>query len=133
MNDESAIVPDLQFSVLCDDVTKDDHGKFSFVGLFETVSSAVFPCTHPKMFVVNRWLNGYGAFRQRTRLVAPDNDTILAEDAETAFTLKTIEAKHTVVARFNNIMFQAQGKYWIEIRLNGNPVLRYPFYLMKKP
>lgn len=132
MPEQSTILPDLQFSVLCDDVTKDDHGKLSFVGLFETISSATFPCTHPKMFVVNRWINGYGAFRQRTRLVAPDNDTILAEDEETEFSLKATDAKHTVIARFNNIMFQAQGKYWIEIRLNGNPALRYPMYLMKK-
>jgi hypothetical protein len=132
MNQEANILPDLQFSVLCDDVRKDDHGKFSFVGLFETISSATFPCAHPKMFVVNRWINGYGTFRQQTRLVAPDNDTILAEDDETSFSLKTADAKHTVVARFNNLMFQSQGKYWFEIRLNGDPALRYPIYLIKK-
>jgi len=39
--------------------------------------------------------------------------------------------RHTVVAKFNNLMFQSQGKYWFEIRLNGNPVIRYPIYLVK--
>ncbi|HRZ87327.1 MAG TPA: hypothetical protein P5287_05875 [bacterium] len=128
----AVILPDLQFSVLCDNVTKDDHGKMSFAGLFETISAASYPCTHGTLFVVNRWVNGYGAFRQQTRLVAPDNDSVLAQDDETSFTLRGSDTKHTIVARFNNILFQSQGKYWIEIRLNGEPVLRYPLYLEKK-
>ncbi|MDP8262568.1 MAG: hypothetical protein P9M13_04615 [Candidatus Ancaeobacter aquaticus] len=132
MTGQAAILPDLQFTILCDNVLKDERGKFSFQGLFETISATTFPCSHEVMFIANRWCNGYGTFTQQTRLVAPDNDSIIAEDEPTSFTLTNTDSRHTVVAKFNNVMFQAQGKYWFEIRLNGNPMIRYPMHLMKK-
>ncbi|MFC2149396.1 DUF6941 family protein [Candidatus Auribacterota bacterium] len=132
MSNESVILPDLQFSVLCDNVIQDEQGKFSFIALFETIVAQSFPCTHSVLYVVNRWCNGYGNFTQQSRIIAPDNDTVLAEDKLVEFVLKNIEHRHTVVAKFNNLIFQSQGKYWLEVMLNNNPAIRYPLHLVKK-
>jgi len=35
--------PDLQFSVLCDELRREDNGKFMLLGLFEAVAGMQFP------------------------------------------------------------------------------------------
>jgi hypothetical protein len=122
---ETQISPTLLFSVLCDDVRREENGKFLLIGLFETIGAASFPVRHPTLYVMNCWCSGLGSFKQRTRLVAPDN-TKLIEDAETEFTLNSLKSKHRIVARFNNIYFQVPGEYAVEVLLNGELKVRYP-------
>jgi hypothetical protein len=126
------IEPTLLFSVLCDDVRREDNGKFILLGLFETIGAAAFPVSHPVLYVMNCWCSGLGSFRQRTRIVAPDN-TKLIEDEETAFTLQGLKAKHRIVARFNNIHFQQPGEYAVEVLLDGELKVRYPLMVEKAP
>lgn len=123
------ILPDLQFSVLCDDVRREHNGKLILVGLFETIGAGRFPVQHPTLFVVNRWCNGVGEFRQNTVIRQPDN-SILAEDTITVIKLDDLKAKHTVIARFNNLRFAQAGEYAIEIRLDGEIKIRYPVVLV---
>jgi len=119
------ILPTLLFSILCDDVRREDNGKFILIGLFETVGVVSFPALHPTLYVMNCWCSGIGAFRQKTRIVSSDN-TKLIEDEETQFTLPSLKSKHRIVARFNNICFQSPGEYAVEVLLNGELKVRYP-------
>ncbi|MDD5504552.1 MAG: hypothetical protein PHV77_04470 [Candidatus Omnitrophica bacterium] len=119
------IEPTLLFSILCDDVRREDNGKFMLLGLFETIASSVFPATHPRLFVMNCWCSGTGKFRQRTRLIRPDN-TRLIEDKETEFCLADLKSKHRIVAQFNNICFDRPGEYAVEVLLDGELKVRYP-------
>jgi hypothetical protein len=128
MNEPLRILPDLQFSVLCDDVRREHNGKMILLGLFETIGANRFPVSHPTLFVVNRWCNGVGEFRQHTVVRNPDN-TILAEDSVTVVKLDDLKAKHTVIARFNNLRFPQAGEYGIEIRLDDEIKIRYPMVL----
>ncbi|MBI1882978.1 MAG: hypothetical protein HYS08_02095 [Chlamydiae bacterium] len=128
MNDPIRILPDLQFTVLCDDVRREHNGKLILLGLFETVGASRFPIIHPTLFVVNRWCNGVGEYRQNTVIRQPDN-SVLAEDALTAIKLDDLKAKHTVIARFNNLRFSNPGEYAVEIRLDGELKIRYPMVL----
>lgn len=125
MEKETFIEPTLLFSVMCDDVRREDNGKFMLIGLFETVGSLVFPAVHPTLFIVNCWTSGLGSFRQKTRILAPDGKVLL-EDKETEFILKDLKAKHKVIARFNNIKFIIPGEYSVEVILNSNLKVRYP-------
>ncbi|MBI1871560.1 MAG: hypothetical protein HYS07_10250 [Chlamydiae bacterium] len=122
------ILPDLQFSILCDDVRREHNGKLILLGLFETIGAARFPVVHPTLFVVNRWCNGVGEYRQNTVLRKPDN-SVLAEDEVTMIQLNDLKAKHTVIARFNNLRFEGPGEYAVEIRLDGELKIRYPVVL----
>lgn len=130
MQDDIRILPDLQFTVLCDDVRREDNGKFIFIGLFETIGSQNYPVHHPSLFVVNRWCNGAGEFTQRTVVKTPDN-AVLAEDRETVISLRDLKSKHTVIARFNNLRFQKAGEYAVEIVLDGEVKIRYPLLLQQ--
>lgn len=122
---QTCIQPTLLFSVLCDDVRREDNGKFILLGLFETIGSKVFPATHPAIYVMNCWCSGFGEFRQRTRLLDTKN-AVLVQDEETKFILKDLRAKHRIIARFNNLLLKAPGEYSVEVLLNGDLKVRYP-------
>jgi hypothetical protein len=128
--EETRILPTLLFSVLCDDVRREDNGKFILIGLFETIGASSFPVRHPALYVVNCWSSGVGLFRQNTRIVSPDNSKLI-EDEETQFTLANLKAKHRIIARFNNIHFQVPGEYAVEVLLDGELKVRYPLIVEK--
>lgn len=125
MKDEDLIEPTLQFSVLCDDVRREDNGKFILLGLFETIGAIRFPAVHPALYVMNCWISGLGKFKQRSRLI-DKNGNILAQDEETTFQLSDLKAKHRVIARFNNVKFDSPSEYSVEVLLNGELKIRYP-------
>ena len=123
------INPNLQFSVLCDDVRREDNGKFMLIGLFEAINAKKFPATHQVLFVVNRWCKGEGTFTQRIRIVNTIDKSIVFQTDEQVFELADIDRHHTLVSRFNNLVFQNPGKYWIEVLLDNELILNYPIIL----
>jgi len=125
METETKIPPTLLFSVLCDDVRREDNGKFILLGLFETIGSKVFPATHPTIYVMNCWCSGLGPFRQRTRILDIKGN-VLVQDEETSFQLTSLKAKHRIIARFNNLLLQSPGEYSVEVLLDNDLKVRYP-------
>ena len=123
------IKPNLQFSVLCDDVRREENGKFMLIGLFEAISSKKFPATHPTLFIVNRWCKGEGAFTQKIRIVNSNDKSMVFQTDEQAFKLVDIDKHHTLVSRFNNLIFPTSGKYWLEVLLDNELFLNYPVML----
>lgn len=132
MKDEELIEPSLLFSILCDDVRREDNGKFILIGLFETIGAKKFPAIHPTLYIMNCWIAGLGSFKQRSRIISKDG-AILAEDKETAFQLKDLKAKHRIIARFNNLKFDLPGEYSVEVLLNGELKVRYPLLIKSIP
>ncbi len=128
----TTIEPALLYSVLCDDVRREENGKFILVGLFETVGAREFPAAHPTLFIVNGWIGGVGSFRQYSRILDPNGQEI-ARDQETAFHLATLKARHSVIARFNNIELPQAGEYAVEILLDGDLKVRYPLVVEPAP
>ena len=123
------IKPNLQFSVLCDDVRREDNGKFILIGLFEAINSRKFPTTHPTLFVVNRWCKGEGSYIQKIRIVNSKDKAIVFQTDGQPFELRDIDSHHTLISKVNNVAFQAPGKYWVEILLDDDLVLNYPIIL----
>lgn len=129
------IKPNLQFSVLCDDVRREDNGKFILLGLFESINAREFPAIHGRLFVVNRWCKGEGDFSQKIRIVNSQDSSAVFQTEDQPFKLSDIDAHHTLVSRFDNLRFPAPGKYWVEILLDGELFLNYPVILkvIKQP
>ena len=123
------IKPNLQFSVLCDDVRREDNGKFMLLGLFEAINAKSFPATHQMLFVVNRWCKGEGRFTQKIRIVNTKDKKMVFQTDDQPFELEDIDRHHTLVSRFNNLVFPNAGKYWVEILLDGELILNYPIIL----
>ncbi|MCA1810144.1 MAG: hypothetical protein ABR497_06045 [Kiritimatiellia bacterium] len=123
---QEKIHPDLQFSVVCDDVRQEANGKFILIGLFDVISGNKLPVRFPRLCVVNRWCGGDGTFTQVTRIVRPDQSTVLASGREIPVKLKNIEATATNVEVFGNLVMPDPGAYWVEIIMEGELRLRYP-------
>jgi hypothetical protein len=122
--------PDLQFSILCDDIRREDNGKFILIGLFEAVAGLQFPLQYPSLCVVNRWCNGEGKFRQRVRVVSASNETVV-ETEETPIELPATLANVTSVSVFRNTLFQQPGRYWVEVMLDGDLKQRYSLMVLQ--
>ena len=123
------IKPNLQFSVLCDDVRREDNGKFMLIGIFEAINAKKFPATHPSLFIVNRWCKGEGSFTQKIRITNTKDKRIVFQTDEQPFTLEDIDRHHTLISKFNNLVFPDIGKYWLEVFLDKELVLNYPIML----
>jgi hypothetical protein len=120
------MIPDLQASLLCDDVRQERNGKFILIGLFDFLGVPGFPVVFQRLCVVNRWCCGLGTFQQKSRIVRPDGCTLVIEGQDVAVTLPDAEANATSIEFFLNVRFETEGTYWIEVLLDGDLKLRYP-------
>jgi len=120
------MIPDLQMSVLCDDVRQERSGKFILIGLFDVIGMPQFPALFPRVCIVNRWCSGQGVFKEKTRIVGPDNGIVIAEGQGIPVQLQNTEATVTNVEFFMNLKFDKEGVYWIEVLLDDDLKLRYP-------
>lgn len=125
------MIPDLQSSILCDDVRQERNGKFILIGLFDAIAAQRFPVRYPRLFMVTRWCSGEGEFTQRTRILHPDQATVLVEGKDIPVRLPSPEATATNVEVFLNVAFEREGTHWIEILLDGDIKLRYPLRVTK--
>ena len=120
------IPPDLQSSLMCDDVRQESNGKFMLIGLFDLIGVPVYPAMFHRLCVVNRWCCGSGRFHQHSRILQPDGNTVVVEGKDVEIRLPDSEATATSVEIFMNVKFETEGTYWIEILLDSDLKLRYP-------
>jgi len=126
-----SIRPDLQFSVICDDVRREDNGKLILLGLFEVVGAPKYPAVHSRLFVVNRWCKGEGQYSQKIRIASSRDNSMILQTEPQPFVLKDIDSNHTLISEFNNVKFPEPGKYWVEVFLDNQLVLNYPLMLVE--
>jgi hypothetical protein len=126
------MVPDLQSTLLCDDVRQERSGKFILIGLFDSLGSPTFPFRQPRMFVTTRWCSGQGEFRQRTRILGPDMTTPVVQGQEIPVRLRDGEASATNVELFVNTEFREEGTHWVEILLDEDLKIRFPLRVMRR-
>jgi len=120
------MTPDLQMSVLCDDVRQERSGKFILIGLFDVIGMPQFPAIFQRVCIVNRWCSGQGQFMEKTRIIGPDNGVVIAEGQGIRVQLNDSESTVTNVEFFMNLKFDKEGVYWIEVLIDGDLKLRYP-------
>jgi hypothetical protein len=120
------MIPDLQSSLICDDVRQERNGKFMLIGLFDAIHTEKLPTTFARLCLVTRWCSGEGVFTQRSRIIHPDQQTVLAEGKDVQVQLPSPEAAATSVEVFMNTAFPVAGTYWVEILLEGDLKIRYP-------
>jgi hypothetical protein len=129
INKETLMFPDLQASLLCDDVRQEKNGKFILIGIFDALAVAKLPAVYSKICVVNRWCCGKGDFKQTTRLIGPDGVSVIAAGKEVPIKLATEFQTATSIEIFMNTKFEQSGTHWIEISLETNLSIRYPLVI----
>jgi hypothetical protein len=126
------ILPDLQCSVLCEDVRPEASGNFILVGVLGLIRVPQLPVTALKLCVFNRWTAGVGQFTEEVRLVAPDQTTVLRK-SQVKFPLPEAVQHATNVTVFTGVEFKQPGVYYIEALVDDVMKLRYPLPVIVVP
>ncbi|PYJ87220.1 MAG: hypothetical protein DME22_02480 [Verrucomicrobia bacterium] len=119
------ILPDLQCSLLCEDVRPEANSNFILVGVIGLVRVPQVPVTAFKLCVFNRWTAGLGEFTESVRLIAPDQTTILRK-GQVKFALQDASHHATNVTVFPQVEFPAAGVYYVEVLVDDVMKIRFP-------
>jgi len=126
------ILPDLQASLLCEEVRQEVNGNLFLIGVVNVIRLPQLPLTAARICVFNRWTAGIGDFNQSVRLIAPDQTTVVSK-GEMKFELRDPGASATNVMFFGNVKFEAAGTYYVEVLVDDVMKLRYPVPLVVQP
>ena len=119
------ILPDLQSSLLCEEVRQEANGNFFLIGVINFIRVPQLPVVAFKLSLFNRWTAGVGQFVETSRFIAPDQTTVLRK-GEVRFTLKDPVLQTTNVTIFSQVEIKAAGTYYVEVLVDDVMKLRYP-------
>lgn len=130
----SRILPDLQSSLFCEDVRQEANGNFIIIGVIGIIRVPKLPIGAAKLCVFNRWTAGVGEFVESTRLLAPDQKTVLKK-GEVKFNLPNASHHATNLTVFQQVQFEHPGNYSIEVMVDEVPQIRYsiPVIVVEHP
>ena len=126
------ILPDLQCSLMCEDIRQETSGNFILVGVLNFIRVPQLPVVAFKLNVFNRWTAGVGQFVESTRLIAPDQTTVLRK-GEVRFALQDAALHATNVSVFGQVEFKTAGTYYVEVLVDDVMKLRYPIPVILAP
>src|SRR5580765_261322 len=126
------IIPDLQCSLLCEEIRQEVTGNFFLVGVINFIRVPQLPVVAYKLSVFNRWTAGLGQFTETVRLIAPDQTTVLRK-GEVKFSLQDANLHATNVTVFGQVEFKVQGAYFVEVLVDDVMKLRYPIPVVVTP
>jgi hypothetical protein len=126
------ILPDLQCSLMCEDIRQEATGNFILVGVINFIRVPQLPVVAFKLNVFNRWTAGVGQFVESTRLIAPDQTTVLRK-GEVKFVLQDAALHATNVSVFGQVEFKTAGTYFVEVLVDDVMKLRYPIPVILAP
>ena len=126
------ILPDLQCSLLCEDIRQEASGNFILLGVLNFVRVPQLPVTAFKICVFNRWTAGIGQFGESVRLLGPDQTTVLRK-GDVKFALQDPNQSTVNVTVFGQVEFATPGIYFVEVIVDDVMKLRYPFPVILVP
>lgn len=126
------ILPDLQCSLLCEEIRQEANGNFFLIGVINFIRVPQLPVMALKLGVFNRWTAGVGQFVETSRLIAPDQTTVLRK-GEVKFGLQDAGLHATNVTVFGQVEFKVAGTYYVEVLVDDVMKLRYPVPVILTP
>jgi hypothetical protein len=126
------ILPDLQASLLCEEVRQEANGNFFIIGVINFVRVPQLPIVAGRLCVFNRWTAGIGQFTETVQLTAPDQTTVLRK-GEMKFELREPGLHSTNVMVFGQVEFKTVGTYFVEVLVDDVMKLRYPVPVVHAP
>ena len=126
------ILPDLQCSLLCEDIRQEVTGNLFLIGVIGFIRVPQLPVVAFKLSVFNRWTAGIGQFTEGVRLIAPDQTTVLRK-GDVKFALPDPNLHATNVTVFAQVEFKVAGTYFIEVLVDDVMKLRYPVPVILAP
>jgi hypothetical protein len=126
------ILPDLQCSLMCEEVRQEANGNLFLIGVVNLVRVPQLPIVAGRICIYNRWTAGLGQFNENVRLIAPDQTTVLSS-GEMKFELRDPAMSASNVMFFGQVKFETAGTYFIEVLVDDVMKLRYPVPVVLAP
>ena len=126
------ILPDLQCSLLCEEVRQEVNGNLFLIGVVQVVRVPQLPIVAGRICLFNRWTAGIGQFNETVRLIAPDQTTVVSK-GEMKFELRDPAMSATNVMFFGQVKFEVAGTYYVEVLVDDVMKLRYPVPVILAP
>ena len=126
------ILPDLQSSLMCEEVRQEANGNFFLIGVISFIRVPQLPVMAFKLSVFNRWTAGVGRFVETSRFIAPDQTTVLRK-GEVKFALPDAGQHATNVTVFAQVEFKTARIYYVEVLVDDVMKLRYPVPVIVTP
>jgi hypothetical protein len=126
------ILPDLQASLLCEEVRQEANGNLFIIGVINYIRVPQLPIVAPQLCVFNRWTAGLGQFNENIRIIAADQTTVLRK-GEMKFELRDPALHNSTVMLFGQVEFKTAGTYFIEVMVDDVMKLRYPVPVVLAP
>lgn len=126
------ILPDLQCSLLCEEIRQEVTGNFFLIGVVNLIRVPQLPVVALKLSLFNRWTAGVGQFTETVRFIAPDQTTVLRK-GEVKFVLQDAALHATNVTVYTQVEFKVPGTYYIEVLVDDVMKLRYPVPVLVAP
>jgi hypothetical protein len=126
------ILPDLQCSLLCEEIRQEVTGNFFLIGVINFIRVPQLPVVAFRLSLFNRWTAGVGQFTECVRLIAPDQTTLLRK-GEVKFALQDATMNATNLTVFAQVEFKVPGTYYVEILVDDVMKLRYPVPVILAP
>jgi len=116
--------PKLKYFLQCDEV-RNDQGKFSAVGIFDTIFSFIFPANHKKFYLLAGFTGDPGEHNLELQVSGPDGRVL----GNTKGELKLDSADHVanVIFGFENFPLPTEGRYTLSLFMDGDFLVEYPF------
>jgi len=126
------ILPDLQCSLLCEEIRQEITGNFILIGVLNFIRVPQLPIVALRLSLFNRWTAGLGQFLETVRFIGPDQTTIVRK-AEARFALQDAAMSATTLTVFPQVEFKAAGTYYVEVLVDDVMKLRYPMPVVLTP
>jgi len=131
-NSAQRILPDLQCALLCEDIRQEATGNFILLGILAFLRVPKVPVTAMKLCVFTRWTAGLGVFEEITRLIAPDEKTVLRE-SKVKFGLQDPAHNASNLSVFAQVEFTEPGIYYVEVCVDDVMKMRFPVPVIVTP
>lgn len=110
-------LPKLKYFVQCDEV-RNDAGKLSALGIFDTIFSLIFPATHKRFFVLLGFVGAEGQFDVELQISPPSGPGIARANGQLA--LQSPDQVGNVIFGFENFPLPVQGVYTVSVFMDGD-------------
>ena len=120
------ILPDLQCSLLCEEIRQEANGNFFLIGVINFIRVPQLPVVAFKLSVFNRWTAGVGQFIETVALHRAGPDHGAAQGRGEIRSCRTPALHATNVTVFGQVEFKTAGTYYVEVLVDDVMKLRYP-------
>lgn len=116
--------PKLKYFIQCDEV-RNDGGKFSALGIFDTIFSFIFPASHKQFYLLSGFTGEPGEHKLELQVTGPDGQVL--GNTKGDLKLEIPDNVANVVFAFDNFPLPAEGRYTLSLFMDGDFLVEHVF------